>query len=78
MRSVTGLPFPEQRHDRERAVHRGRREQERVDAIEEAAVTGDERARVLRAGRALEHRLGEVAGLGKHGDHEPEQRAAEW
>ena len=44
-------------------VRDGRREQERVDPVEHAAVAGDERARLLRAGRALEHRLGEVAGL---------------
>ena len=41
----------------------GRREQERVDAVEDAAVARDERARVLGAGRPLEHRLGDVAGL---------------
>ena len=46
----------------------GRREQERVDPVEDAAVAGDQRARVLRAGGPLEHRLGEVAGLGRERD----------
>ena len=44
-------------------VRHRRREQERIDPVEHAAVARDERARLLRAGRALEHRLGEVAGL---------------
>ena len=48
----------------------GRGEQERVDPVEDAAVARDQRPRVLGAGGALEHRLGEVAGLGG----EPEQR----
>ena len=41
-----------------------------------AAVAGDERARVLRAGRALEHRFGEVAGLGRERQSAAEERAA--
>ena len=40
-------------------------EQERVDPVQDPAVTGDQGPGVLGAGRALEHRLGEVAGLGR-------------
>ena len=43
----------------------GRREEDRVDPVEDPAVARDERARVLRAGGALEERFGEVAGLGR-------------
>ena len=43
----------------------GAREQERVDPVEDPAVARDQRPRVLRAGGPLEHRLGEVAGLGR-------------
>ena len=40
-----------------------RGEEERIDPVEDAAVARDERPGVLRAGGALEHRFGEVAGL---------------
>src|SRR5689334_25422702 len=54
-----------------------RREQERIDPVEHAAVARDQAARFLRAGRALEHRLGEVTGLGRRADEQPEQGAVE-
>ena len=38
-------------------------EEERVDAVEDAAVARDQRAGVLGPGRPLEHGFGEVAGL---------------
>src|SRR3954454_5509427 len=41
----------------------GRREEERIDPVEDAAVTRDQRPRILRARGALEHRLREVTGL---------------
>jgi hypothetical protein len=58
------------RDDIQRDDRRG--EQERVDAVEDAAVARDQRPRVLRAGGALEHRLGEVAGLRGERDERPE------
>ena len=57
--------------------HDRRGEQERVDAVEHPAVARDERARVLRAGRPLEHRLGEVAGLGGERRERPEEQRVE-
>src|SRR5436190_21934785 len=37
-------------------------EEERVDAVEDAAVARNQRRAVLHAGRALQHRLEEIAG----------------
>ena len=54
-----------------------RREQERVDAVEDPAVARDQRAGVLGAGGPLEHRLGEVAGLGGEADQRAEDERAE-
>ena len=54
-----------------------RREDERVHAVQDATVAGDQRPRVLRAGGALEHRLGQIAGLGydpDRPDQEPSPR----
>ena len=47
--------------------HDGCGEQERIDSVEHPAVARDQRARVLGAGGALEHRLGQVAGLRREG-----------
>src|SRR6185437_15276747 len=54
-----------------------RREQEGIDPIEEAAVARDEPARLLRARRSLQHRLGQVAGLRRARDENAEDRAGE-
>ena len=54
------------------AVHRRRGEQERVHAVEEAAVARNERARVLGARGALEHRFGRGRRLSEDRDHEAE------
>jgi hypothetical protein len=54
-----------ERHDR-------RREQERIDAVEHAAVARDQRPRVLAPGGALDDRLGEVAGLRRERRQRPE------
>ena len=55
-------------HDEQVEVDDGRGEEDRVDPVEHAAVAGDERARVLGAGRPLEQRLGQVAGLARDRD----------
>src|SRR5690349_18962712 len=54
-----------------------RREQERVDAVEEAAVTRDQAPGFLGAGGALQHGLDEVAGLGRRADDQAEDRPGE-
>src|SRR6478736_4573399 len=47
-------------------------EQERVDPVEDPAVARDDRPGVLRAGGALQHGFGEVAGLGGEPQERPE------
>ena len=59
MMSSLRLAYPFKRAGH--VIHR-RREQQRVDAIEDAAVTGNERRAVLHAGAALQHRLEQIAG----------------
>ena len=51
-----------------------RREENRVDSVEDPAVPRQERARVLGAGGALEERFGQVAGLGGHTQQRAEDK----
>src|SRR2546427_80602 len=48
------------------------REDETINAIEDAAVSGDDPSRVLRPERTLEHRLAEIADLCEAAGREPE------
>ena len=52
-----------------------RGEEQRVDAIEDAAVAGNQRRAVLHAGAALQHRLEQVAGDAERDDAAPSSRA---
>ena len=52
-------------------------EQERVHAVQHPTVARDQRAGVLGARGPLEHRLGEVTGLGGQGGEWPEQQGVE-
>src|SRR5437773_11882443 len=58
-------------------VHHRRCEEQRIDAVEDAPVAGEERARVLGAGGPLEHRFGKVAGLGGDGHERTEKQRVE-
>src|SRR6266568_8683109 len=51
-------------------------EEQRVDPVEEPAVARDEPAGVLHPGRALQHRLAQVAERAQHGRAEAEPDAA--
>src|SRR5947199_8075231 len=63
-------------HDVQRNVVRGRTgEDERVEAIHDPAVAGQDRTEVLDAKVALDHRLDEVADRCHHRDHETEEQA---
>ena len=68
LRAVAG----HRRNVRTNRVITGRREQERVDPIEDAAVARNQVARALRAGGPLEHRLGQVAALRREADERAE------
>src|SRR5580765_298661 len=52
--------------------HDGSGEQERIDPVEDTAVTGDEVARILGTGGPLEHRFSEVPGLRRETQQRPE------
>ena len=54
-------------------VHR-RREEQRVDPIQDAAVARNQRRAVLHAGAALQHRLEEIAGDAERDQRQAEQR----
>ena len=54
----------------------GAANKQRVDAIEDAAVAGNERRAVLHAGAPLQHRLEEIAGDAERHDGDAEQRSA--
>src|SRR3954466_13173752 len=60
-------------HDQ--VVDRGEAEEDRVEAVEHAAVTGQDRAEVLETEVALEHRLHEVAERREDRHHQAEQEA---
>src|SRR4051812_286108 len=68
-KGVTALQIAECAHE---VVRRRRREQQRVDAIEHAAVPAEQAPRVLHLHVALQHRLEEVAG-----DRDEDDRDAE-
>src|SRR5262249_24230038 len=53
----------------------GQAEQHRVEAVEHAAVPGQQRAQVLEPEVALQHRLAEVTERGEGRDDEAEQQA---
>ena len=59
----------------DQVVDGGQAEQHRVEAVEHAAVPGQERAEVLEPEVALEHRLAQVAERGEDRDHDAEQQA---
>src|SRR5581483_4035321 len=80
-RSFAGLTS--ESGEKDAVPHHRRGEEQRVDAVEDAAVTREERAGILYARAALDHGFDEVADLGdrvEHGgkhDSVPEHRRAE-
>ena len=68
-------PHQERPSATDQVVDRGQAEQHRVEAVEHTAVTGEERAEVLEAEVALEHRLHEVAERGEDRHDDAEQQA---
>ena len=54
--------MPSPRHQQQRQhIHRWRCEQQTIDPIQDAAVTGDQRTGVFQTSLALDERLGEIA-----------------
>src|SRR5207248_2371298 len=65
-------PYSRQRP--RQVVGRGDDDEQAVEAVEDAAVAGDDRAAVLDPGLALQQRLGEVAELAESAEGDADQR----